>query len=205
MTTAPSRSAPPPPPQDDHADGASANEQLLAAAKTDNEELLLSALEQLEDVNYADGLGNTALHYAVIHGSTDVLEHLLEHDSIHLDLRNRLQGDTPLHIAVRQRYEEHPAARLYIGREVGMDEQLTSTVGSLLEAGADQLVKNRHGQRPGDALPPWSENADPESDDEKIRSMLRRALAETMVASSGDVVDEDDDIIDPNDIASDSD
>ncbi|WOO85139.1 Ankyrin repeat-containing protein [Vanrija pseudolonga] len=192
MTTAPSRSAPPPPPQDDHADGASANEQLLAAAKTDNEELLLSALEQLEDVNYADGLGNTALHYAVIHGSTDVLEHLLEHDSIHLDLRNRLQGDTPLHIAVRQRYEEHPAARLYI-------------VGSLLEAGADQLVKNRHGQRPGDALPPWSENADPESDDEKIRSMLRRALAETMVASSGDVVDEDDDIIDPNDIASDSD
>ncbi|KAL1410308.1 hypothetical protein Q8F55_004314 [Vanrija albida] len=192
MTTAPSRSAPPPPPNDESADGASANEQLLAAAKTDNEELLVSALNQLEDVNYADGLGNTALHYAVIHGSTDVLEHLLEHDSIHLDLRNRLQGDTPLHIAIRQRYEEHPAARLYI-------------VGSLLEAGADQLVKNRHGQRPGDALPPFSENADPESDDEKIRSMLRRVLAETMVASSGDVVDEDDDIIDPNDVASDSD
>lgn len=62
------------------------------------------------------GAAVLTLPLSVIHGSTDVLEHLLEAESIHLDLRNRLQGDTPLHIAVRQRYEDHPAARLYIGR-----------------------------------------------------------------------------------------
>lgn len=31
------------------------DERLLAAAKTDNEDLLLSAIERLNDVNYADG------------------------------------------------------------------------------------------------------------------------------------------------------
>ncbi|RSH87657.1 uncharacterized protein EHS24_000170 [Apiotrichum porosum] len=190
MSTAPSRSAPPPPPPQEE-DGASANERLLAAAKTDNEELLESAFNQLDDVNFVDGMGNTAVHYAVMNGSTDVLEHILAHDSCNPDIRNRLAGDTPLHIAVRNKWEDHPGMRLYL-------------VGSLLEAGADQLIKNRHNERPADALPQWHAGVDPEADDEKVRSMLRRAAAETMVASSGDVVEEDD-IIDPNDVASDSD
>lgn len=50
-------------------------------------------------------------------------------------------------------------------------------------------VKNRHNERPGDLLPPWRDTADPESDDEKVRAMLRRVEAESMVASSGDVVE----------------
>lgn len=83
-------------------------------------------------------------------------------------------------------------------------------------------IKNRHNERPADALPQWHAGVDPEADDEKVRSMLRRAAAETMVASSGDVVEgacflntsgssradvcsAEDDIIDPNDVASDSD
>lgn len=52
------------------------DEQLLAAAKNDSEELLLQALgidadgtavvsgEKVADINFQDGLGNTALHYA---------------------------------------------------------------------------------------------------------------------------------------------
>lgn len=66
-------------------------------------------------------------------------------------------------------------------------------------------------------MPPSREGADPESDDEKVRAMIRHAQATTMVASAGDVVvgeclevgeadlADDDDLIDPNDIASDSD
>lgn len=50
-------------------------------------------------------------------------------------------------------------------------------------------VKNRHNERPGDLLPPRRDTADPESDDEKVRAMLRRVEAENMVASSGDVVE----------------
>jgi hypothetical protein len=48
-------------------------------------------------------------------------------------------------------------------------------------------VKNRRNERPADALPQWHAGLNPESDDEKVRSMLRRAQASTMVASSGDV------------------
>lgn len=123
---------------------------------------------------------------------------------------------------------------------------------SAREAKLTLSVKNRHNERPGDFLPPRRDNADPESDDEKVRAMLRRVEAESMVASSGDVVEgelhnpitatwskveaagvssfdvlcvgprrdptlpmqglleltkfaEDDDVFDPNDVASDSD
>ncbi|BEI84649.1 hypothetical protein CcaverHIS002_0500500 [Cutaneotrichosporon cavernicola] len=191
MTRAPARAAPPPPPAE-NGDGASANERLLAAAKTDNEDLLQSAFDHNVNVNHQDGLGNTALHYAVLHGSTDVLEHILDHDHCDPDIRNRLDGDTPLHIAVRQRWDDQPGMRLYL-------------VGSLLEAGAGMLIKNRHNERAVDLLPPYREGADPSSDDEKVRAMIRRAQAETQVAEAGDVVEDDDDIFDPNDVASDSD
>lgn len=153
------------------------------------------------DILFSSSLRVSALqaqaHLSIANGSTDILEHLLEHDSCDPDVRNRLAGDTPLHIAVRQRWEDHPGMRLYLG-VWACGAELTA-VGSLLEAGADQLcerlmlttnnrIKNRHNERPADALPPWHEGADLESDDEKVRGMLRRALAETMVASSGDVV-----------------
>ncbi|KLT38565.1 ankyrin [Cutaneotrichosporon oleaginosum] len=193
MSTAPARAAPPPPPTE-NGDGASPRERLFAAAKTDNEDLLLSALDQLLSVNAQDGLGNTALHYAVIHGSTDVLEHIVDHDSCEPDIPNNLDGETPLHIAVRQRWEDQPGVRLYI-------------VGTLLEGGANMLIKNRHGERPIDLLPPYREGADPNSDDEKVRAMIRRAQAEAQLGADEDIARDydDDDMYDPNDVASDSD
>lgn len=73
--SAPTRSAPPPPPPEENEGGASASmfpflnlwveereerelivdERLLAAAKTDNEGLFEEAIDEVEDVNYADG------------------------------------------------------------------------------------------------------------------------------------------------------
>ena len=50
-----------------------------------------------------------------MNASTNVLESLLEHESCDVDLRNRLHGDTPLHIAVRQKWEEHEGLRLHLG------------------------------------------------------------------------------------------
>ncbi|KAL7419914.1 hypothetical protein Q5752_005831 [Cryptotrichosporon argae] len=183
----PARSAPPPPPAEE-TDGASANERLLAAAKADNEEMLLSALEGAENVNFTDGLGNTALHYAVLHASTDVLHHLLNHDDIDPDIRNRSAGETPLHIGVRQKWEGSEGVRLYI-------------VSILLEAGADTNVKNRHNQRPIDLLPSSPESG---SDDEKVYEAIRHAEAERMVGDT-DVVADEDEVVDPGDVASDSD
>ncbi|KAK1920895.1 hypothetical protein DB88DRAFT_501416 [Papiliotrema laurentii] len=191
MSAAPARSAPPPPPQDEEAStGASAQERLLAAAKTDNESLLQSALEELKDINGVDGLGNTALHYAIQYASTSVLEDILCHETCDVDLRNRLNGDTPLHIAVRQRWEDSEGLRLFL-------------VENLLEAGADTLIRNRHNEKPIDLLPPYHPSNDPESDDERVRAALRRAEAEAAVADSGDVVEESDGEVDPDDVASD--
>ncbi|WVQ83418.1 hypothetical protein IAT38_005559 [Cryptococcus sp. DSM 104549] len=193
MSKAPARTAPPPPPEEEQSQGASANERLLAAAKHDNEEMLEDALKELKDINEPDGLGNTALHYAISQGSTNVLETILCHETCDVDLRNRLQGDTPLHIAVRNKWEEHPGMRLFM-------------VENLLEAGADTTIRNRYHQKAIDLLPPPSTTAEPESDDEKVRAAIRRAEAEAAVAASGDVVDEDDEgLIDPDDVASDSD
>lgn len=184
----PSRSAPPPPPPgDDEERGAKATERLLAAAKTDNEAMLEEALAELEDINGTDGMGNTALHYAVQNASTNVLETILCHDTCDVDIRNR-NGDTPLHIAVRNRWEEHEGLRLYL-------------LENLLEAGADTLIKNRYNEKPVDLVPP---NPAPGSDDELVRKALRAAVAERAVASKGDIAD-DDDVFDPNDVASDSD
>ncbi|KIR32522.1 hypothetical protein I352_04947 [Cryptococcus deuterogattii MMRL2647] len=184
MSAAPSRSAPPPPPPEDDSQGASANERLLAAAKTDNEGMLEDALKELSDVNQPDG---------IIHASTNVLEPILCHDTCDVDLKNRLQGDTPLHIAVRNRWDQYEGLRLWLVR-------------SLLEAGADTTIRNRHNERPIDILPRAEPNADPSSDNEKIRSALRQAEAEASLALSDAVVDDDDEAeVDLDDVASDSD
>lgn len=45
-----------------------------------------------------------------------MLEHILDHESCDPDIRNRLDGDTPLHIAVRQRWDDQPGMRLYLGK-----------------------------------------------------------------------------------------
>ncbi|WVN84871.1 uncharacterized protein L203_100007 [Cryptococcus depauperatus CBS 7841] len=180
-----------PPPQEEM--GASAHERLLAAAKADNEDMLLDALNSIEDINQPDGLGNTALHYAIQHASTNVLETILCHETCDVDLRNRLQGDTPLHIAVRNKWEESPGLRLYL-------------VKNLLEAGADTTIKNRHNQKPIDILPPITTapgTRDP--DNEETRAALRKAEAEAALGVGDDLVEEDDGHVDPDDIASDSD
>jgi len=109
--------------------GASNNERLLAAARMDNEELLLETFDQGGvDINCQDGLGNTPLHNAVLHGSTDVLEHILSHEDCDVDPVNRIDKATPLHLAVQI---EEPKLRLYIFE-------------SLLEAGADTSIKDKN-------------------------------------------------------------
>ncbi|KAH9830437.1 ankyrin [Rhodofomes roseus] len=150
------------------ADGASNNERLLAAARTDNEELLLEVFEEGKfDINYQDGLGNTALHYAASHGSLAVLEHILSHDECDVDPVNRLEKATPLHLAMRME-----------------DEELrTSVVESLLDAGADTTIKDKHGETAFDLL---------RDDDTEIRQLMRKARAQNSI-SNADIANDDDD------------
>ncbi|KAJ6541653.1 ankyrin repeat-containing domain protein [Mycena capillaripes] len=148
--------------------GASNNERLLAAARADNEEMLLEVFEQGGfDINFQDGLGNTALHNAVSHGSTDVLEHILSHEECDVDPINRTEKATPLHLAVRL---EDPELRKYI-------------VESLLDAGADTRIKDKNGDTALDNIP---------GDDTEIRALIRKAQAQASV-SQDDVASDDED------------
>jgi len=150
-------------------DGASANERLLAAAKQDSEDMLLEIFAHpgKYNINFADGLGNTALHYAAQYGSTDVLEHILEQDDCDVDIPNRLERATPLHLAVKV---ADPEIRRYI-------------VASLLDAGANPRARNKYGETPPDLVAPG---------DESTREIFRKAQAQAQMLAAGDLVDEDD-------------
>ncbi|KAG8740004.1 hypothetical protein FRC10_004844 [Ceratobasidium sp. 414] len=130
----------------------------MAAAKQDDENLILEVFEEGGfDINFQDGAANA---------STDVLEHILEEDGCDVDLQNRIDGYTPLHLAVRI---SHPKAR-------------QAVVESLLEAGADQHVKDKYGQRPVDIVP---------FTDTELRDAFRKAEAEASV-HHGDIANDSD-------------
>ncbi|CAE6440957.1 unnamed protein product [Rhizoctonia solani] len=155
-------------------EGATLNEVMLSAAKTDSVELFDEVVEGVTkgkpfDINHQDGLGNTALHYAARSASISVLEKILEYEHpLHegeggcdVDLQNRIEGYTPLHFAVRIQ---------------DADERL-AVVESLLDAGADDTIKDKHGQRAVDAVP---------ADDEDVRRLFRKVEADRKV-DKGDI------------------
>ncbi|KAJ1936467.1 hypothetical protein EC988_008188 [Linderina pennispora] len=122
-------------------EGASNNEQLLAACKLDQSDMVEDLLKDLGsvDVNCADGVGNTPLHYAAQTGSVDCVELLVAVPGIDANKKNRIENDTPLHKAVMNHSE--PEESLEITR-------------LLISAGADPRIVNRLKQRPMDVTDP---------------------------------------------------
>ncbi|KAG0072493.1 hypothetical protein BGZ93_009739 [Podila epicladia] len=121
-------------------EGASKNELLMAACKQDNLDILeevLSSDASSFDINHTDGLGNSALHYAAQHGSTECLEILLYYDGIDVDKINRIEGDTPLHKAAG-----------YSDPEIALE-----MVRTLINGGASPKILNKLKQTAGDVAP----------------------------------------------------
>ncbi|CAD6918655.1 unnamed protein product [Tilletia controversa] len=153
-------------------EGANPNQRLLYAARTDNLEMLQEVLALPAgsvDVNFVDGLGNTALHYAAASGSTSVLPALLE-EEVDVDMQNKLEGNTPLHEALRIEDEEERAW----------------VVDQLLEAGADPRTPNKEGDKPADVVSASTPAG------AKLRETLRQAEA-TAGIDMGDIAQDDDD------------
>ncbi|WFD35009.1 hypothetical protein MCUN1_001855 [Malassezia cuniculi] len=158
------------------------NKQLIHAARTDNLSLFTSVTEAdppVEyDINWTDGLGNTALHYACAQASTQVLDAILE-EEVDVDLRNRLEGNTPLHEACKVEHEE---ARNWI-------------VSELLSAGADPRIRNNAGQTPAATVV-----------GKRAETALGKELINLLTTSQGaaalgadDIAYDDDDIADDGD------
>ncbi|KAG0142173.1 hypothetical protein CROQUDRAFT_662874 [Cronartium quercuum f. sp. fusiforme G11] len=153
--------------------GASANERLLFSAKQDLDELFYELeSEGGYDINFKDGLGNTALHYAVMNSSPTVLELILEHDGADVDLLNK-QGLTPLHCSIQI---DQPKHRLLIAK-------------SLIEAGADPRIKNKYHQTPLQMLKSVTSTSKNE-EDEELERCLMEAEAELSIDHTDVVNDE---------------
>ncbi|KAL4403102.1 hypothetical protein ACI68E_000884 [Malassezia pachydermatis] len=161
---------------------------LIHAARSDNLDLfnsIVHAEPAVEyDINYADGLGNTALHYACDHVAVHVVDAILE-EEVDVDAQNRVDGNAPLHLACQVENEE---ARNWL-------------INELLEAGASPTTKNHAGLQPVNLI--VGAKAESELGKEAIK-MLTMTQAEAALGAD-DIAYDDDDIADddgPSDVES---
>ncbi|KAI9163247.1 Ankyrin repeat-containing protein [Paramyrothecium foliicola] len=122
--------------------GASAKEILVEACRRNNTDLLTEVLEGKSDAEISKLLnetttvmGNHLYHEAASHGNYEIIDLLLDQPDFECDPVNRLEGDTPLHTAVRWLNAEPPAQR-----EFGY-----ALVEMMLEAGSNARARNRGG------------------------------------------------------------
>ena len=137
--------------------GATPRELLLEACRRDNVELLNDVLHTSSSIDLLntarDGVGNFCLHVAASYGSCmgpfpclqtvltradEVLDKLLDQEGLEVDPLDRLDGDTPLHKAVR-----------YVnGQNQSEWRGAASIVELLLDAGADPRYVTTNIKRP---------------------------------------------------------
>ncbi|KAK3996483.1 hypothetical protein QBC44DRAFT_339470 [Cladorrhinum sp. PSN332] len=141
---------------DEQHEGASPGELLIEACRRDNVDLLHQTLEASFPTDEARAaalnetttvMGNHLYHEAASKGNYDVIDALLDQDGFECDPVNRLEGDTPLHSAIRWINSE-PAEQ----REFG-----NALVEMMLEAGSNPRVKNKGGLTPLQLVDPRNE------------------------------------------------
>ncbi|KAG7007552.1 hypothetical protein G7Y79_00009g026610 [Physcia stellaris] len=166
--------------------GASPRELLLEASRRNNTSLLSEVFHSQSSTQIAkllnestDGLGNYCLHIAASYGSYQ----LLDQEGLEVDPIDRLEGDTPLHKAVR----------FINGLPKQEWEAGSSIVDLLIDAGADPRIRNKAKLKP-------MELADPRNID--LRASLQKA--EFTMMAGDDVVDHDAEDDGPTGSASDS-
>ncbi|KAI7876212.1 ankyrin [Lichtheimia hyalospora FSU 10163] len=142
-------------------------EIMLAACRNDQDELLKEMLNSDDvDYNFVDGIGDGALHYAAKYGSLSCLELLVTLKAIDLNMRDRIDLDTPLHKAVQYKEDGDIAIAM---------------VDQLLEAGADPRIENR-----AKMTPPMLVNPN----DEDMKELFDQAMAAYEVDDS-DIADDE--------------
>ncbi|KAB5560015.1 hypothetical protein GE09DRAFT_1220678 [Coniochaeta sp. 2T2.1] len=131
--------------QEEEHEGASISEQLIEACRRNNVDLLHDILESKSDAEIASLLNNTTTvmgnhlyHEAALRGNYEIIDALLDMPDFECDPTNRVEGDTPLHSAVRWINSEPEAQREFGNALVEM----------MLEAGSNTRVKNKGGLTP---------------------------------------------------------
>ncbi|KAH6888016.1 hypothetical protein B0T10DRAFT_489311 [Thelonectria olida] len=125
---------------DEEHDGASVKELLIEACRRNNTDLLTECLEGKSDDEISKLLnttttvmGNHLYHEAASRGNYEIIDLLLDQPEFECDPINRLEGDTPLHTAIRWINSEPRAQRPFGNALVEM----------MLEAGSSPRIKNK--------------------------------------------------------------
>lgn len=160
--------------------GASPSEQLLEAARRNNVDLLHELLNKYQDkpneaielINSAvDAAGNGALHLSAKYGNYEVMDQLLDLDGVNVNIRSKMNGNTPLHYAVLYSFEDQEFS-LFL-------------VNELINCGADCSIKNNDNLKPIDIIG----DSNPE-----IKEALESAqYASVMDSNIDEIPDGDDD------------
>ncbi|TDZ74977.1 Ankyrin repeat-containing protein [Colletotrichum trifolii] len=124
-------------------EGASAKELLIEACRRNNTDLFNEVIGDIKDENELSRIlnetttvmGNHLYHEAASRGNYEIIDLLLDQPNFECDPVNRLEGDTPLHTAIRWINSEPPAQREFGNALVDM----------MLEAGSNPRVKNKGG------------------------------------------------------------
>ncbi|OTA54702.1 hypothetical protein K449DRAFT_389171 [Hypoxylon sp. EC38] len=126
---------------DQEHEGASVKEQLIEACRRNNVDLLNEIIsnckndDEISDLlnNTTTVMGNHLYHEAALQGNYEIIDTLLDQPNFECDPINRIEGDTPLHSAIRWINSEPPAQREFGNALVTM----------MLEAGSSTRVRNK--------------------------------------------------------------
>ncbi|MCJ1365077.1 hypothetical protein MMC16_004197 [Acarospora aff. strigata] len=165
-------------------EGATPRELLLEACRRNNTDLLSevftsvsktpsekhSPTEQIAQLlnTATDGIGNYCLHIGATYGSYEVVDTMLDQEGLEVDPLDRLEGDTPLHKAIR----------FINGLPEGDWNDAKAMAELLLDAGADPRIRNKAKLKPFELVDPRNT---------ELRSILQKA--EFAMMAGDDVVD----------------
>jgi ankyrin repeat protein len=180
------------PEQDQEHEGATPQELLIEACRRNNTELLAEVIDSCTSPETAALLlnktktvmGNYIYHEAALRGNYEVIDMLLDQEGFECDPINRIEGDTPLHSAVRWLNEQPKAAR----------EEGHAMIEMMLEAGSDPRIRNRAKLFPATLV-------DPSNPD--LKEIFSKA--EYTLLNAGDFIDLDKEEEEPTGSGSDSD
>ncbi|KAI1392334.1 uncharacterized protein F4822DRAFT_390642 [Hypoxylon trugodes] len=162
---------------DEH-EGASVKEQLVEACRRNNVDLLNEIIsnckndDEISDLlnNTTTIMGNHLYHEAALQGNYEIIDTLLDQPNFECDPLNRIEGDTPLHSAIRWINSEPPAQRDFGSALVRM----------MLEAGSGTRVRNKAKLTPYQLVDPSNQG---------LRDLIREH--EYAELNAGDFVNQD--------------
>ncbi|KAF8848669.1 hypothetical protein BDZ45DRAFT_664246 [Acephala macrosclerotiorum] len=164
------------PEQDEEHEGASPGELLIEAARRNNTDLLKEVIDGCKSEEEAAKLlnetktvlGNYVYHEAALRGNYEIIDALLDHPGFECDPISRIEGDTPLHSAIRYintLFSESPS-------NPDIQTFASELISMMIEAGSDPKLKNKANLTPYQLVDPRNE---------KLRQQIQDAIdVETM-------------------------